>query len=141
MKIIKNYEDYLNERFTKTGPASDSEIAYDYEDEFPVDIEDEEELTGEIEGERRIGLEGVDDEISKLSNNLENLEIGDRVIHTGDSSFCHTSEEEITDVTIKYDENTGKPFKVLHIGGGQKFDSRSGSPLSPPWAYYIKTIK
>ncbi len=122
MKTLKNYDDYLNEKFTKIGPASDSEINNQNEPDDDGDFE----------------KNPISDD---SESDLEKLEVGDEIIHTGDSSFCHDSKEKIDKITIKYDEDTGKPYRVIHIKSGQKFDSRTGGPLTPPWAYYIKTIK
>lgn len=66
---------------------------------------------------------------------LKDLVVGDLVLCTGDSSFCDPSYEKVKRITIKYDEDSGNPYNVIWISGGQSFDSRNGSPLSPPLAY------
>ncbi len=70
---------------------------------------------------------------------LKDLVVGDLVLCTGDSSFCDPSYEKVKKITIKYDDKfcNGNPYNVIWISGGQSFDSRNGSPLSPPLAYYI----
>ena len=68
------------------------------------------------------------------------FEIGETVICTGDSGFCHSSKTKIIEITIKYDENTGKPYPVYKTKQGDIFDGRTGYAIKPPLAYYIKKI-
>ena len=70
---------------------------------------------------------------------LKDLNIGDKVWHGGDSSFTRDDIRKITKISFKYDENTGEKYKIIHLDNA-KFDSRTGNPLTPPWAYYIQTL-
>lgn len=69
---------------------------------------------------------------------LKDLEAGDKVWCGGDSGFCHNDIEEVDVVGWKFDEDTGERYKVIILSSGQRFDSRDGSPLTPPTAYYIQ---
>ncbi len=62
---------------------------------------------------------------------------GGTVYVTGDSGFCYSSYQKVSEITTKYDEDTGKPYNVLHVNG-QRFDGRTGFAIDPPTAYYIK---
>lgn len=70
--------------------------------------------------------------------NLKNVKVGDNVIIGGDSGFCAPDYTyKVTEITIKYDENTGEQYNVIHCGD-RLFESRNGQAISPPLAYYIK---
>jgi hypothetical protein len=68
---------------------------------------------------------------------IENVKSGDFVYCTGDSGFCHPSNEKVEKVTVQYDETDGKPYNVIWLSGGRKFDARHGGAMNPPTAYYI----
>lgn len=72
---------------------------------------------------------------------LESLEIGDVVFCTGDSSFCHSSNEEIVNKTKQYDTHNGEPYYVIWLSGNRAFDSRTGNAINAPLAYYIVPIE
>lgn len=74
-------------------------------------------------------------------NKPKELQIGDEVTITGQSSFCSTSKSKIIDIKTKYDENIGVPYKVYVTEGGHKFDGRNGWAINEPTAYYIKEIE
>jgi hypothetical protein len=45
---------------------------------------------------------------------------------------------KITKVKTKYDENTGKPYKVIVVDEQEfRVDGEKAYPITPPWAYYI----
>jgi hypothetical protein len=69
--------------------------------------------------------------------NLSTIKVGDIVTCKGDSSFCQSSKEKVIKITIQYDKHTGIPYNVIHLSGNRKFDSRSGSAITPPLAYYV----
>ena len=75
-----------------------------------------------------------------MDKELKDLEVGDRVLCTGDSSFCDDSTESIKKITTQFDEHSGESYKVLWLEGGRKFDSRDGSAMNPPTAYYIVAL-
>lgn len=77
------------------------------------------------------------------AHKLLELEIGEMVLHTSyyPTGFAVPSEVKIIDIIKKYDEDTGKPYNVYKIKGGQQFDGRNGMPLNPPLAYCIKKIQ
>jgi hypothetical protein len=72
--------------------------------------------------------------------NLKDLIKGDLVLCTGDSYFCDPSQERISKITIQYNEKTGEPYNVIWVGAN-KFDSRDGSALNPPLAYYLLSLE
>ena len=82
--------------------------------------------------------EGVLEENKPKSKELQ---IGDVVTVTGQSSFCSTSTSKILDIKTKYDEDTGIPYKIYVTEGDHKFDGRNGWALNNPTAYYIKEIE
>jgi hypothetical protein len=45
--------------------------------------------------------------------------------------------EKITNIKTKYNEYTGKPYKVICFGD-HEFDAVSGIALTPPYSYYIE---
>lgn len=71
---------------------------------------------------------------------LDKLKEGDFVYCTGDSGFCTDSTEKVTKVSIQYDSKTGKPFSVIRLSEGRKFDARDGGAMNPPFAYYLVPI-
>lgn len=49
-----------------------------------------------------------------------------------------TSEQKIvTDITTKYDSDTGKPYPIIHIGD-HMFDGRDLNAVNSPTMYYIE---
>lgn len=68
---------------------------------------------------------------------LEEIKEGDFVYCTGDSGFCSDSTEKVTKVSIQYESKTGKPFNVIYLSGGRKFDSRHGGAMNSGTAYYL----
>ena len=67
---------------------------------------------------------------------FDNINVGDMIYLDGDSGFCTGSEDEVTEIKTKYDENTGEPYRVI-CTEDQEFDGRSGLAITPPLAYYI----
>ena len=65
------------------------------------------------------------------------LEKGDRVLIDGNSGFCDAHEDTITDITIKYNENDGVPYKVYWCKDGS-YDGRTMHKTEYGTAYYIK---
>jgi hypothetical protein len=63
-------------------------------------------------------------------------EVNDKVFCTGDSGFCDPSYEKVSKITQKYDEDTGKPYRIIHYGK-QMFDGRDGCAINSPMAYYL----
>lgn len=62
--------------------------------------------------------------------------VGDKVHIMCYTSMGDDSEDTVTKITKKYDENTGKPYKVIWCGK-HAFDSRDGSAITVPYMYYI----
>lgn len=55
------------------------------------------------------------------------------------TGFGDAGDEKVTDTVTKYDQDTGKPYKVICFGNW-KFDARDGCPMTPPYAYHISHI-
>mgnify|MGYP006991635973 CR=1 FL=1 len=56
--------------------------------------------------------------------NKEEAKIGDYAKVDGFSGFCQCSYNKITDILTRYDETTGKPYKVVCCGDNwYHFDS------------------
>lgn len=68
---------------------------------------------------------------------LKDLEVGNKVWCGGDSGFCRSDIAKVEKIEWKFDEYTGKKYKVIVLSGSRKFDSRDGSPMTPPKAYYL----
>ena len=68
------------------------------------------------------------------------LEEGDKVVHTGDYSYCSTKQTTVTRVVQGYDKHSGKPYPIIYIGEW-KFDGRTGNAINPPLAYYIVPVQ
>jgi hypothetical protein len=65
--------------------------------------------------------------------------IGDDVMIECLTSMGTGGIEKITDITTKYDENTGKPYKFIWCKD-RAFHSVTGAALNPPTFYYICDI-
>lgn len=75
-----------------------------------------------------------------MKKDLKDLEAGDRVLCTGNSSFCHDHEDAVKSVQWRYDEYTGEKYKVLVLSGGRQFNSRTGRAINPPLAYNVVSL-
>ena len=64
------------------------------------------------------------------------LKVGNTVMIECESALGSGGPSKITKITTKYDENTGKPYKVLWCGN-HGFEAKSGNAITPPFAYYI----
>lgn len=65
--------------------------------------------------------------------------VGDKVAVECLTSMGQDSEETITKITTKYDENTGKPYKVIWCGE-RAFYSTHGGAFNPPMFYCISDL-
>lgn len=69
---------------------------------------------------------------------LKKIKAGDFVYCTGDSGFCDPSTEKVKKVTVQYDQKNGKPYNVIWLAEGRKFDSRDGGAMNSPTSYYLE---
>ena len=67
---------------------------------------------------------------------LRNIKKGDMVHIEPYTGFGDPSDKMVTDIKTKYHEDTGKPYKVICVGG-HMFHGKSGEALNSPTAYYI----
>jgi hypothetical protein len=65
-----------------------------------------------------------------------NYKIGDKVYIDGMSGFCDPHWDTITDIQIRYDEITGKPYNLIIVGNSH-FRSDNGNCVKGPTAYYL----
>lgn len=73
---------------------------------------------------------------------LSDVRKGSLVWVDGDSGFCHGPEQErVTGVSVRYNELTGAAYNVIHLSEGRTFDSRDGSAIDGPSAYYIHVVE
>lgn len=84
-------------------------------------------------------LEEIEERNTEKRALLKNLKVGDEVACDGDSGFCDYSVEKISNITVKYDEDSGEPYNVIWLGE-RMFDSRDGWAMNPPTAYYIMPV-
>ena len=66
-----------------------------------------------------------------------NAKVGDMVRVECYTNMGTGGHEKVTKITKKYDEDTGKPYKVLWCGK-RGFDARNGDAITPPTMYYIE---
>ena len=66
------------------------------------------------------------------------MQVGDKVYIDSLNGFLFKSE--VTDISAKYDENTGKPYDVIHCGE-MIFDSRTKYSMSVPYNYYVTSLE
>lgn len=63
--------------------------------------------------------------------------IGDTVMIECQSALGTGGPAKITKITIRYDENTGKPYKILWCGK-RGFSAKTGYAVTAPFAYFIE---
>ena len=73
-----------------------------------------------------------------MSNYYDNIKVGDDVYVACYTSMGASSEgtRTVTELEIKYDEDSGDPYTVICLGK-HKFDGRDGGALNSPTMYYI----
>jgi len=62
--------------------------------------------------------------------------VGDKVLIECYTSMGTGGKEKVTKITTKYNENTGKPYKVIWFGS-HGFSAKTGEAITPPTMYYI----
>ena len=67
---------------------------------------------------------------------IKDIKVGDTVMVECSSGLGSGGPDKITRIKTKYNEDTGKPYKVICCGR-HEFDARSGSAITPPTMYYI----
>jgi hypothetical protein len=68
---------------------------------------------------------------------ISDVKVGDFIAIDGESSFCHFSYCEITKILTKYNEDTGKQYKLLIDDDGYKWNSSTGYCRNGLYAYGI----
>ena len=72
-----------------------------------------------------------------MKNFYSEISKGDNVWIDCDASFVTAGGyHTVTEVKIKYDEDTGEPYNVICCDK-HEFDARSGGAITPPTMYYI----
>jgi len=81
----------------------------------------------------------VSEVIKKTPPTFTNVITGDYVYIEPNSGFGDAGTERVTDIITKYDEDTGKPYKVICFKN-HKFDARDGYAVSPPYGYHLSHV-
>lgn len=68
---------------------------------------------------------------------ISDVKVGDYIAIDGESSFCHFSYCEITKIKTKYNEDTGKQYKLLIDEDNYEWNSSTGYCRNGLGAYYI----
>jgi hypothetical protein len=67
---------------------------------------------------------------------LKNIKVGDKVAVECYTSMGTGGTDKVTRIKTKYNEDTGKPYKVICCGK-HEFSAKTGDALTPPTMYYI----
>jgi hypothetical protein len=78
-----------------------------------------------------------DDNFTYEQIDVSDVKVGDYIAIDGDSSFCHFSHCEITKIKTKYNEDTGKQYKLLIDEDDYEWNSSTGYCRNGLGAYYI----
>jgi hypothetical protein len=68
---------------------------------------------------------------------ISDIKVGDYIAIDGESSFCHFSYCEITKILTKYNEDTGKQYKLLIDDDDYEWNSSTGYCRNGLYAYGI----
>ena len=68
---------------------------------------------------------------------IEDVKVGDYIAIDGESSFCHFSYCEIRKIQTKYNEDTGKQYKLLIDDDDYEWNSSTGYCRNGLYAYGI----
>lgn len=68
---------------------------------------------------------------------ISDVKVGDYIAIDGESSFCHFSYCEITKIKTKYNEDTGKQYKLLIDEDDYEWNSSTGYCRNGLYAYGI----
>ena len=104
------------------------------------------DMSSIFQGFKKYGIEKNEQPINevqvKQGSKIEliDLEKGNEVWCGGNSGFCHDSIEIVKKVSFKYDADTGKKYKRIHLKESHIFDSRDGHALTSPTAYYLSPV-
>ena len=73
----------------------------------------------------------------EFKEDLTKVKVGDYVLTEGMTSMAQDGGyERVSKIKTKYNEDTGKPYKVICCKGWE-FDSRNGYAITSPTIYYI----
>ena len=65
------------------------------------------------------------------------IKVGDEVNVECYSALGSGGKATVKEIKTKYNEDNGKPYKVIVIDDGQEFSAEGGEALTPPTMYYI----
>jgi hypothetical protein len=66
----------------------------------------------------------------KPLDNVDDVKVGDYLYIDGESSFCYGSYQKITKIETRYDEFTGKPYKVFRDDDDNLWSAKTGLCIS-----------
>lgn len=78
-----------------------------------------------------------DDNFTYEKIDISDVKVGDYIAIDGESSFCHFSYCEINKIKTKYNEDTGKQYKLLVDEDDYEWNSSTGYCRNGLGAYYI----
>ena len=78
-----------------------------------------------------------DDNFTYEQIDISDVKVGDYIAIDGESSFCHFSYCEITKIKTKYNEDTGKQYKLLIDDDNYEWNSSTGYCRNGLYAYGI----
>ena len=78
-----------------------------------------------------------DDNFTYEKIDISDVKVGDYIAIDGESSFCHFSYCEITKIQTKYNEDTGKQYKLLIDDDDYEWNSSTGYCRNGLYAYGI----
>lgn len=78
-----------------------------------------------------------DDNFTYKEIDIADVKVGDYIAIDGESSFCHFSYCKITKIKTKYNEDTGKQYKLLVDEDNYEWNSSTGYCRNGLYAYGI----
>jgi hypothetical protein len=78
-----------------------------------------------------------DDNFTYEEIDIADVKVGDYIAIDGESSFCHFSYCKITKIKTKYNEDTGKQYKLLIDEDNYEWNSSTGYCRNGLYAYGI----
>lgn len=75
-------------------------------------------------------LETEDEGKIKPLDNVDEVKVGDYLYIDGESSFCYGSYQKITKIETRYNEFTGKPYKVFKDDDNNFWSAETGLCIS-----------
>lgn len=89
------------------------------------------ELTANVDStDEKDFFETEDEGKIKPLDNVDEIKVGDYIYIDGESSFCYGSYQKITKIETRYNEFTGKPYKVFKDEDNNLWSAETGLCIS-----------